>query len=279
MTIVKAKSTWMLAGLFALATATVACAGTIGQEGHAGDENNGGGGGNDNGDNGDSDVEVPRPVSGMALNWADDTPIPGAMIEIPELEFSGLSAADGSFATTPFLSGKVFSLSTTATNYRATINPKHITVEEAISVNAFVVSSGEDLRQTTAAGVTRVVGASVIVAELLDTDGSPRIDVPLINIGLVNRDDQPVGDGPFFLGADSLVDLGIELSSAVDGKARAIFLNVPNGMLKLSVSYPNPADPAAPGEPMIHELMMTTNSAALVRVNDKAIIDNAIDNN
>ncbi len=269
MTIVKAKSIWMLAGLFVLAT-TVACVGTISQEELAGDDNNSDGG---NGDNGDSDVEVPQPVSGMALNWADGIPIPGAMIDIPELGFNGLSAADGSFATSPFLSGKVFSLSTAATNYRATTNPKHITVEGTISVNAYVMSSGEDLRQTTAAGVTRVVGASVVVAELLDTDGSPRIDVPLLNIGLVNRDDQPVGDGPFFLGADSLVDLGIELSAAVDGKARAIFLNVPSGMLKLSVSYPGPANPAV--EPMLHELMMTANSAALVRINDKAITDNS----
>lgn len=127
-----------------------------------------------------------------------------------------------------------------AATHRPTFNPAiDLSTVPAgpFSVDIRVVSTADAARQHTVVDQPVEAGTAILFADLVDVEGSPAEGIPLPNIALVDGDGQPVGVGPYFVGAAGDVDPAVEASAAHDGRARVVFLNVPPGTQRLDVEF------------------------------------------
>jgi hypothetical protein len=83
----------------------------------------------------------------------------------------------------------------------------------------------------------------MVIAELSDDAGQPRVGLPLADITLVDTAAVPVGTGPFVFGTGGDLDPALTSTAAFGNRSRVAFLNVPAGIntLRVNVSNPSPA--------------------------------------
>jgi hypothetical protein len=85
--------------------------------------------------------------------------------------------------------------------------------------------------------------AAFVVIDIRDMLGLPLEGIPLADITLTDALGAPMGAGPYFFNSVGILDDGILVSTAYNGRARAAFLNVPAGVYTVTVQYPDPLDP------------------------------------
>ena len=130
--------------------------------------------------------------------------------------------------------------------YRPTTNPPVLVGNADLTANVYAISNPYLTQQL--ANVGRTVLApqtSVAFIELFDDLGQPLVGIPAADVVLADLQGNPVGLGPFFIGANNLIAPTVDLGNGVlpileselhDGKARVVFLDVPAGNLKLTVA-------------------------------------------
>ena len=131
-------------------------------------------------------------------------------------------------------------LATLPSNYRATGTGPIALGGESKSCDLFVMSSADVQRQYTLLSITPTAGLALLVADLRRPDDSPLTGIPLADISLQDTGATPMGQGPYFLGADGDVESTLLLSTAFGGRARVAYLNVPISAATLAVVSAEP---------------------------------------
>jgi hypothetical protein len=121
--------------------------------------------------------------------------------------------------------------------YAETVVPIELSVGPS-TLSAVAVAKADINRQFASLGVSREPDSGVVILHLLDVKGAPLEMVSSADISLIAANGLVVGSGPYFFGAagDLLTQTELPLSRAFDGRARAAFVNVPNGDLSVQVT-------------------------------------------
>lgn len=227
-------------------------------------------------------MNPPDPVtfSGSVVNWKvvppalAPEPVPGVALQSAGLtaEVNLTAGLDGSFSFDQVPANASFSVMGTLLDYRPTHNLTVNVKTVDLTRDLVMLSDADAVAQYAAANVDEIIGTSIVIAELLKGDGTPREGVLAENISLSDGQVQ-VGDGPFFIGLNGDIDINVLQSTAVNGKAQVVFLNVPVDVpLTLSATYPQDNDGGNGGgnnQPKTATLTGAADSAMIVRVNDK----------
>jgi hypothetical protein len=258
--------------LSSLAALLIGAGCTVGVDGQvAGD-----GDGDGDGDGGDVDAGIEASsLSGLALDFAGGEPLPEVALSIDAFDpaLTAVADAEGRFEIADIPGETVFSvLAQLPEGYLATHNPAIKADAPEMERDLAVVSIAEAQRLGGQVGELLLEGNSIVIAELLTGQGTPRDGVALADVALVDGDEGPAGVGPFFFGPEGL-DPELEVSTIVDGQARVAFINVPPGSFTLSALYPGNDDGGDGGGNLLKtlEIGATADSAVLARVNDPAL--------
>ncbi|MCG8425026.1 MAG: hypothetical protein MJE77_44660 [Proteobacteria bacterium] len=171
------------------------------------------------------------------------------------------SATDGAYLLANIAEGSTIQPAVTpAANalYRPTTNTA-VLVNADVTQNVYAVAEPWLTQQLLGLQVEAVKDTAVLAVELVDPQGQPLVDIPAADIQLLD-DQQQVGAGPYFFGtATSLSTVAdVPNSVAIDGRARAMFLNVPPGSYKLNVPNPDNVD-----QPYVVDVTFVANSAVI----------------
>lgn len=149
------------------------------------------------------------------------------------------SGGDGSFVLANVPPGSTFYVSASVTNYQPTRQEPIAVADASVQRDVYLASQPFVQRQYTTVGVAQTAGLGFLAAELRLDDGMPLEGVAAQDIALVDAVDQPVGDGPYFFGPGG--DIGptadIDVTVAINGRARVAYLNIPPGQHTLRVPY------------------------------------------
>jgi hypothetical protein len=120
------------------------------------------------------------------------------------------------------------------TTYRPTINPSVAMVSGDVVLDLEAISAVYAQRQNATVGLPLAPMTSIVIAELVKPDGSPWEGVAMDALAIEpDGGGTPVGIGPYFVGTNGDVDPLLATSTAFNGRARAVFLNVPPGSYTL----------------------------------------------
>lgn len=187
------------------------------------------------GSNGAGDDDGPEPlggsrtVTGEVVDFATGNPVVGAasvstsgVVPAPRVTVQGAS-----FTIEGVPDNSAFQiLSSVATTYRPTFSPAVVVVTDDLAdVKAPAMSEAYLASLATGFGVTPSATTGVLVAQLVNVDGTPRAGVPeaeLVVAGGVQ--------GPFFLDATLQPDPNANASSA---SGWVVFFEVPTGIVEL----------------------------------------------
>ncbi|HUH02333.1 MAG TPA: hypothetical protein VML75_10070, partial [Kofleriaceae bacterium] len=182
-------------------------------------------------------------VTGMVMDYFIGDPLANAQVQTegiaPALQVASETTGAYSLADVP--AGSTFFVTANySTNYYPTRSMPITVVDQSIEANVYVASMVDVQRQYATVNMLMVDGTSpILIADLRRNNGQPMIDVPALDVTLVNVLDQPVGDGPYFVGltGDIALTADVPASVEVNGSARVAFLNVPPGTYTLLVNY------------------------------------------
>jgi hypothetical protein len=118
-----------------------------------------------------------------------------------------------------------------------------------MTLSVLAIANADINRQYASVGVIRTPDTAMIIVELLDSGRGPLEMVPLSDITLTAPSGLVVGDGPYFFGANGDIQQRPDMplsrafakvapprGSASEKRARAAFINVPNGEHTLQVT-------------------------------------------
>jgi hypothetical protein len=177
-------------------------------------------------------------VNGAALDYFAGTGVTGATVAVdgsPTL--TATSGAAGAYSLPNVPATQSLVLLTSKSGYRPTRNFE-VDASANVTADVALVSVADAQRQYTAVGLASSAGLAVVFIELVDGTGAPRTGIAAAGIGLVDGTMSPVGVGPYFFGAagDIVSNVDLSVSTAFGGRARAAFLNVPQGSHTLRVA-------------------------------------------
>jgi|JI10StandDraft_1071094.scaffolds.fasta_scaffold06168_8 hypothetical protein len=180
-------------------------------------------------------------VAGVAKDYFTNAALSNATLASEGME-PGLTATSGSggeFALTPVPPGSVFFVTATRANYRTTRGLPIEVAATSVTADQPMVSNVDARRQSTTLGRTPLAGTGVVFAELVRRNGMPLVDVPVADIVLVDALEAPAGVGPFVFGVlgDVVPNETLGVATAVNGRSRVGFLDVPPGTYTLKVTY------------------------------------------
>lgn len=186
-------------------------------------------GSNDTGDDDGEPLGGSRTVAGEVVDFASGNPVVGAasvstsgVVPAPRVTVQGAA-----FTIEGVPDNSAFQiLSSVATTYRPTFSPAVVVVTDDLTgVKAPAMSEAYLASLATGFGVTPTAANGVLVAQLVNVDGTPRAGVPeaeLVVAGGVM--------GPFFLDANLQPDPDATASSA---SGYVVFFEVPTGIVEL----------------------------------------------
>lgn len=182
-------------------------------------------------------------LSGTVTTVFGGRPIAGAAVSSIGLvpEFSTRSAPTGLFAVDAVGIGQEFFvrcdglpgfLASTCGPFRSDSLTGTIRVESAAAPDV--------ARQYASVGLAQQPRASTLVLELQQADGRPLEGVPVSDITLTTDSGTSAGVGPFLIGpaGDAVPPQQLPSTVAVDGRARAVFLNCREGKQVVAVASP-----------------------------------------
>ena len=145
------------------------------------------------------------------------------------------------------------------TNYRPTRNETLTVGPSGSTADLFATSLADITRQYTAVGLIPNTNTGVVIVNLRDNAGQPRVGIPVADIVLLNAAQAPVGLGPYVFDAtgDIVPNTTLNSTAAFGGRSRVAFLDVPPGFLTLRVTL-------APA-PVTATVSVTANGATLVQ--------------
>lgn len=222
-------------GLPLLATVTaVSCGGGAGDSSGTGDD--------------DDDGTTPTPtvvgISGLTIDYFTELPVPSALFGTEGLDPELGGASDGAGAFVLIVpSVATFRLRVSGVSgYRATSG--HLITTDGIDQPGHIaplVATADLQRQYASVGATATADRGAVFLELWTPAGAPLENVPASDMMLLDSADSPVTSalGPYFFGTggDLVDNATLAASTAFDGRARAGFLDVPQGDLHVAVTW------------------------------------------
>lgn len=184
-------------------------------------------------------------IAGDVRDYWSDIAVVGAQVRTIGLtpEVSGQSDADGRFVMAGQATGGSCVVAVAGPDgYLETTMPLELS-NGPTTCTALAVAVPDMRRQQEVIGGVPAPNSALVLVHMFDAAGSPLEMVPLADIALLTEGGRPVGDGPFFFGTTGDIQPQAELSicRALDGRARAAFLNVPPGDHALQLTAPDGA--------------------------------------
>ncbi|MBS1124425.1 MAG: hypothetical protein H6Q90_6653 [Deltaproteobacteria bacterium] len=193
-------------------------------------------------------ARVGQQVSGKAIDYFGNVAMPDAIVTTDGITpaIMATSAVDGVWVLDEVPIGSRVFLTVAHASYRATRNVATPVADAPVVQDAYLMSVADVLRQYVSLGKTPTAGTAFLAAEMQLPDGLPIVDIPLANVVLVDAANLPVPGvlGPVFFGAVGDVDPAVLTATAVAGKSRVAFLDLPPGTYTLKVTFPD-ASPRA----------------------------------
>jgi hypothetical protein len=181
---------------------------------------------------------VPVRVRGFVKDYFSQATLSGAEVFFiwnTSLLGSVESVADGSFIIELTSHPEYDLIGLRAPGFVPTRNLPALVTGSELFTDVFVVAQTDLARQYTLAGQPQA-GASTVFVDLVDSDGAPRAGISSEDIRLVDSSNAPIsGSTMYFVGASGDIDPTLTQSTVFNGRARAVFLNVPQAALKLAV--------------------------------------------
>lgn len=208
-------------------------------------------------------------VTGKAKDYFTGAALATVALDSEGMEpaLSATTDATGDFAFETVAPGSVFYLIGTRTAYRPTRGEPVRVEDMAVVADQTLVSVADARRQYTSLGLPLVAGKAVVFAELLRRNGTPLVDVPVADVKLVDALGATVGSVAYVFGVNGdLVSSGtLAVTTAVNGRSRVGFLDVPPGSYTLEVTYATGG-----GAPMTDRVPVETvaDGASLVRTGE-----------
>ena len=215
-------------------------------------------------------------IAGIVMDYVDangilaDFQVSTDGLQVP---VTATSATDGAFTLANIVEGSTIIpavIPAADALYRPTANPPVLVGNTDITSNVYAISEPYLTQQLAGLGLDVFVPeTSVVYIELLDDLGIPMEGVAAVDVQLLDAQGLPVGKGPFFVGANSVLHptevvgdivLPILTSELHDGKARVAFVDVPVGAHTLTV--PNPANLELP---YTLPVVSVSNAASILR--------------
>ena len=187
---------------------------------------------------------LPRTVSiaGTVINYFNGNPVAAARVSTMGLrpDLSGTSDAAGRYALSGNAAAGECLLSVRdVENFVDTATGPFDVVAAPLTATAFAATATDLNRQYGTVGRTRPDTLGVVIVHLLGASGQPLEMLAASDLTLSGADESPVGAGPFFFGPAGDIDSTLTVSRAFNGRARAMFLDVPAGACTLRVSAPD----------------------------------------
>lgn len=182
-------------------------------------------------------------VSGVTRDYFTTTTVGAVALTVDDHPgLAATSAANGSYTFPSVSSSSTLRAVAAVTNYRSTRNETLTIGSSAVVADLFAVAVADAARQYTAVSVTPTANTGVVIVNLRDAAGQPREGIPLANIVLLDATQAPVGNGPYVFGTDGDVvpQSTLAVTTAVAGRSRVAFLNVPAGTDTLAVTIAGP---------------------------------------
>ena len=180
-------------------------------------------------------------VSGKAKDYFTGAALATVALESEGMEpqLNATTDGTGDFAFDTVAPGSVFYLIASRTAYRPTRGEPVRVEDMAVIADQTVVSVADARRQYTSLGLPLVAGKAVVFAELLRRNGTPLVDVPVADLKIVDMLGAVVGSGAFVFGpnGDLVSNATLAVTTAVAGRSRVGFLDVPPGSYTLEVTY------------------------------------------
>ena len=180
-------------------------------------------------------------IDGSVRDYWSDAPVAAATVSTIGLTPGLISLTDerGRFILSGRATGEQYSLLVSGpTSYYVETNNPVESLTEPTTLTAVAVAIHDLNRQYTSLGFTRTPGTAIIIIELLDSNGAPLERVPASNIILPSASGVPAGFGPYFFGANGDIQPDLSISLTFANRARAAFINIPNGEYMLQVTAP-----------------------------------------
>lgn len=203
----------------------------------------------------------PVSVSGFTRDYFTTNPLASTVIIIDDHPtLTTTSGTLGAYMYTISANTTLLAVAT-HTNYRSTRNETLTVGPSGSTADLFAASLSDIMRQYTAVGLVQNTNTGVVIVNLRDNAGQPRVGIPLADIVLLNGAQAAVGLGPYVFGAaGDIVPQASQPTTAAapDGRSRVAFLDVPPGMLTLQVTLAGPVVVTA-------SVAVTANGATLVQ--------------
>lgn len=197
-------------------------------------------------------------VSGITRDYFTTNPLGSAVITIDD--HPTLTTTSGTVGAYTFsVSGSTtLRVVTALTNYRPTRNETLTVGLSAVVADQFAAANADINRQYTAVGLFPNINTGVVIVNLRDDAGQPRVGIPVADIVLLSGS-TPVGLGPFvFTGTDVVPQTTQAVTVLAGGRSRVAFLDVPPGTLTLSVKL-------SATQTVTATVFVTANGATLVQ--------------
>jgi len=197
-------------------------------------------------------------VSGITRDYFTTNALGSAVITIDD--HPTLTTTSGTVGAYTFsVSGSTtLRVVTALTNYRPTRNETLTVGLSAVVADQFAAANADINRQYTAVGLFPNINTGVVIVNLRDDAGQPRVGIPVADIVLLSGS-TPVGLGPFvFTGTDVVPQTTQAVTVLAGGRSRVAFLDVPPGTLTLSVKL-------SATQTVTATVFVTANGATLVQ--------------
>lgn len=178
-------------------------------------------------------------VSGSVLDYFTGMGVADVTVAVERApSLNGNTSSGGAYSISNVPATESLVLIATKSNHRLTRNFQVSAASGTVTADLAIVAAADVQRQYASVGITATTGLAVVFVELVDGSGAPRTGIPAAGIVLVDGTQSPVGDGPFFFGAagDIVTSATLSQSTEFGGRARAAFLNVPQGTHTLRVT-------------------------------------------
>ena len=177
-------------------------------------------------------------VSGITRDYFTTNPLASTVITIDD--HPTLTTTSGTLGAYMYsISANTTLLAVAAhTNYRPTRNETLTVGPSGSTADLFATSLADITRQYTAVGLIPNINTGVVIVNLRDNAGQPRVGIPVADIVLLNAAQAPVGLGPYVFDGDGrhrAADVAVDHRVRAGGRSRVAFLDVPPGILTLSV--------------------------------------------
>jgi hypothetical protein len=202
----------------------------------------------------------PVSVTGVTRDYYGAAPLASVLIAIDD--HPTLTTTSGALGAYMYTISANTTLRAVAavTNYRPTRNEPLTVGSNGSTVDLFAISFADVSRQYVAVSLPQTINTGVVIVNLVDGTGQPRVGIPVTDIVLLNAAQAPVGLGPYVFGStgDIVPNSTLATTATFNGRSRVAFLDVPPGTLTLRLSLAGPTT-------LTTTVVVTANGATLVQ--------------